>query len=76
MNKLKKYSTFDEMKSDYIPEKVSDEDIIRLHKEIQEFAKTLKNETKKPISSTERSGSSKKIFEKLFSYWQCLGIIS
>ena len=76
MNKLKKYSTFEEMKSDHDKSDVSKEDTIKIENQLHEFVKALNNETKKSIPSTERSRTSEKIFEKLFSYWECLGIIS
>jgi hypothetical protein len=45
MKELKKYSTFEELKSDYVKEDVSEEEIKKRHDQLEEFIKLLRNET-------------------------------
>jgi len=53
MATLKKYDTFEELKSDYVKEDISEEEIKRRHDQIQEFVELLnKNKTTKTNSLT------------------------
>jgi len=58
MNELKKYNSFEEMKSDYIKEDISDEEINKRHKELEEFI----NEIKKSDISDKRPRAIQKGF--------------
>jgi len=53
MPTLKKYNTFEELKSDYVKEDISEEEIKKRHDQLQEFAELLnKNKTTKTNSLT------------------------
>ena len=42
MPTLKKYNTFEELKSDYVKENISEEEIKRRHDQLEEFVEELK----------------------------------